>query len=138
MGCAALEVSIDVCCGDRTDPLLLKQRPNRVRNVVATVASVVVVLGAMLISGSTQAGASSPADQGVTPTTIRIGISVINFAALQAVGVTLNDGNYQDAVSALTANINAHGGVDGAIGKANVVVYDPRSGQLVPAPASRS
>jgi hypothetical protein len=67
----------------------------------------------MLVSGSTAAGASSPADQGVTSTTIRIGISVINFAALQAVGVTLNDGNYQDAVSALTANMNAHGGVDG-------------------------
>ena len=67
----------------------------------------------MLVSGSAQAGASSPADQGVTSSTIRIGISVINFTALQAVGVTLNDGNYQDAVSALTANMNAHGGVDG-------------------------
>ncbi len=67
----------------------------------------------MLVSGPTQAGASSPADQGVTSTTIRIGISVIDFAALQAVGVTLNDGNYQDAVNALTANMNAHGGVDG-------------------------
>jgi hypothetical protein len=67
----------------------------------------------MLVSGSTRAGASSPADQGVTSTTVRIGISVINFSALRAVGVTLNDGNYQDAVSALTANMNAHGGVDG-------------------------
>ena len=104
---------VQVCCGDRTDPLLLKQRPNRIRNTFATIASIVVVLGAMLVSGSTEAGASSPADQGVTSTTIRIGISVINFAALQAVGVTLNDGNYQDAVSALTANMNAHGGVDG-------------------------
>ena len=113
MGCTALEVVVQVCGGDRTDPLLLKQRPNRIRNIFATIASVVVVLGAMLVSGSTQAGASSPADQGVTSTTIRIGISVINFAALRAVGVTLNDGNYQDAVSALTANMNAHGGVDG-------------------------
>jgi hypothetical protein len=70
-------------------------------------------MGAMLASGSTQAGASSPADRGVSSTTIRIGISVIDFAALQAVGVTLNDGDYQDAVNALTANMNAHGGVDG-------------------------
>jgi hypothetical protein len=113
MGCTALEVVAQVCGGDRTDPLLMKQRPNRIRNTFATITSVVVVMGAMLVSGSTQAGASSPADQGVTPTTVRIGISVINFAALQAVGVTLNDGNYQDAVSALTANMNAHGGVDG-------------------------
>jgi len=107
MGCTALEVAAEVC---RDDRLLVKQRPNRIRNAFA---SIVVVLGAMLVSGSTQAGASSPADEGVTSTTIRIGISVINFTALQAVGVTLNDGNYQDAVSALTANMNAHGGVDG-------------------------
>jgi hypothetical protein len=112
MGCKALKVAIQVC-GDRTDSLLLKHRPNRIRNISATITCVVVVLGAMLVSGSKEAGASSPADQGVTPTTIRIGISVINFAALRAVGVTLNDGNYQDAVSALTANMNAHGGVDG-------------------------
>ncbi len=113
MGCTALEGVVQVCGGDRTDPLLLEHRPNLIRNIFATITSVVVVLGAMLVSGSTQAGASSPADQGVTPTTIRIGISVINFTALQAVGVNLNDGNYQDAVNALTANMNAHGGVDG-------------------------
>jgi len=113
MGCIALEGVAEVRGGDRTAQFLLKQRPNRIRNIFATFASIIVVLGGMLVSGPTQAGASSPADQGVTSTTIRIGISVINFAALQAVGVTLNDGNYQDAVSALTANMNAHGGVDG-------------------------
>ena len=113
MGCTALEVAAQVCGGEPTDPYLLKQRPNRIRNIFATTASLVVVLGAMLVSGSTPAGASSPADQGVTPTTIRIGISVIDFAALQAVGVTLNDGNYRDAINALTANMNADGGVDG-------------------------
>src|SRR5271154_2216550 len=113
MECTATEVAAEVCRGDRTDPLLPKQGPKRIRNTCATIASVVVVLGAMLVSGSTQAGASSPADQGVTSTTIRIGISVINFSALRAVGVKLNDGNYQDAVSALAANMNAHGGVDG-------------------------
>lgn len=113
MGCTALEVVAQVRGGDPTDPLLLKQRPHRIRNIFATITSVLVVLGAMFVSGSTESGASSPADQGVTSTTIRVGISVINFAALQAVGVTLNDGNYQDAVSALTANMNAHGGVDG-------------------------
>ena len=113
MACMALEVVERVCGGDRTDPLLLKQRPNGIRNIFATITSVIVVLGAMLLSGSTEAGASSPADQGVTSTTIRIGISVIDFAALRAVGVTLNFGNYQHAVSALTADMNAHGGVDG-------------------------
>ena len=111
--CTALEIPAEVCRVDRADPLLLKLGRKRIRNTFATIASIVVVLGAVLVSGSTQAGASSPADQGVTPTTIRIGVSVINFTALQAVGVNLNYGNYQDAVKALTANMNAHGGVDG-------------------------
>jgi hypothetical protein len=113
MGCTALKVAERVCRGDRRDPLLQRHQPRHIRNTIATIASFVVVLAAMLVSGSAQAGASSPADQGVTSTTIRIGISVIDFAALQAVGVTLDDGNYQDAVNALTANMNAHGGVDG-------------------------
>ena len=55
----------------------------------------------------------SPADQGMTSTNIRIRISFIDFAALEAVGVTLNDGNFPDAFNALTADMNAHGGVDG-------------------------
>src|SRR5271157_1551195 len=106
--CTALEGVVGVSAGNGANPLLLRERPHWIRNIFATLASIVVVVGAMLVSGSTQAGASSPADQGVTSSTIRIGISVINFAALQAVGVTLNDGNYQEAVSALTANMNAH------------------------------
>jgi hypothetical protein len=135
MECTALAGAVQVCSGDRTDPLLLKQRPNRIRNVVATIASVVVV-GATLVSGSTPSGASSPADQGVTPTTIRIGISVIDFAALQAVGVTLNDGNYQDAVNALTANMNAHGGVDGRKVVPYFVEMNPASASSINASCS--
>ena len=113
MRCNALKGVAQVRGDDRTGQFPLKQRHKRIQGLFATIASILVVLGTMLVSGSTQAGASSPADQGVTSTTIRIGISVINFAALRAVGVTLNDGNYQDAVSVLTANMNAHGGVDG-------------------------
>jgi hypothetical protein len=113
MGLRALAGVTQVRGRDRRDRLLLEQRPKCIRNTFATIASIVVVLGTMLDSGAIQAGASSPADRGVTSTTVRIGVSVINFVALRAVGVTLNDGNYQDAVSALTANMNAHGGVDG-------------------------
>ena len=125
MGCKALEGMAQVRGGDRTGQFLLKQRHKRIQDLFATIASMVVVLGTMLASGSTQAGASSPADQGVTSTTIRIGVSVINFAALRAVGVTLNDGNYQDAVRALTANINRHGGVDGRTVVPYFVVANP-------------
>jgi hypothetical protein len=84
-----------------------------VRNGLASIASLAVVLGATVAVDPASAGASSPADQGVTSTTIRIGFPVINFPALAAVGVHLNDGNFQHAISALTANMNAHGGIDG-------------------------
>jgi Periplasmic binding protein len=72
-----------------------------------------VVLGATCVASAAPAGAASPADQGVTSSTIRIGIPVIDFPALQAVGVFINDGSFQDAYNALTASINAHGGIDG-------------------------
>jgi ABC-type branched-subunit amino acid transport system substrate-binding protein len=84
-----------------------------VRNGLTFIASVVLVLGATLALDPAGAGASSPADQGVTSTTIRIGFPVINFPALAVVGVHLNDGNFQDAIKALTAYMNKHGGIDG-------------------------
>jgi hypothetical protein len=84
-----------------------------------------VLLGATLAVDPTAVGATSPADQGVTSTTIRVGFPVINFAALAAVGVHLNDGNFQDAISALTAYMNAHGGIDGRKVVPYVALDDP-------------
>ena len=102
-----------VAGGARTDPHKRKRRTNRVRIAIPTIASMIAVLGATVFPVPKSAGASSPADQGVTSTSIRIGVPVIDFAALESVGVTLNDGNFQDAFNALTAHINAQGGVDG-------------------------
>jgi hypothetical protein len=62
-----------------------------------------VGLGATLAVDPAVARAASPADQDVTPTTIRIGFPVIDFPALAVVGVHLNDGNLQHAISALTS-----------------------------------
>ena len=45
------------------------------------------------------AGASSPADQGVTAKTIAVGLPYVNFVALKSLGVTINDGNFPDAYS---------------------------------------
>ena len=84
-----------------------------VRNAFASIVVLTLGLGATLAVDSASAGAASPADQGVTSTTIRVGFPVIDFAALAAVGVHLNDGNFQDAISALTASMNNHGGIDG-------------------------
>jgi hypothetical protein len=85
----------------------------RYRYGLTAVAALAVVFGGTVGLDPSGAGAASPANQGVTATTIRVGIPVIDFAALKAVGVNLNDGNFQDAYSSLIANMNAHGGIDG-------------------------
>ena len=104
------------------DPMVGRSRMRRtswrpralvVRSGLTFMSSLVIVLGSTLAVDPTGVGASSPADQGVTSTTIRVGFPVINFPALAVVGVHLNDGNFQDAISALTAYMNAHGGIDG-------------------------
>jgi hypothetical protein len=96
-----------------TGPHRPRSRTHRFRLPVSTAVGLVAVVGMLCVGMPVQAEASSPADEGVTSTSIRIGIPVINFAALESVGVTLNDGNFKDAFDALTASMNAHGGIDG-------------------------
>ncbi len=64
-------------------------------------------------ASATSEGPGSSASQGVTATTIRIGIPYVDLAAVRQYGVTLDHGNYPDAYNALIAHLNAHGGVDG-------------------------
>jgi hypothetical protein len=70
-----------------------------------------VMIGA--VPASAASGGPGPATQGVTATTIRIGIPYVDLAAVRQYGVTLDHGNYPDAYNALIANVNAHGGIDG-------------------------
>jgi Periplasmic binding protein len=63
-------------------------------------------------AGPAAGGAGSPG-QGVTATTIRIGIPYIDFSAIRKFGITLDQGNYPDAYNAIISDLNAHGGVDG-------------------------
>lgn len=82
-------------------------------SIWAAAAAFVTALGSMLAIGPTAAGAASPADQGVTATTINVGLPYVNFAALQSLGVTINDGSFPDAYNAVIAAVNAHGGING-------------------------
>jgi len=84
-----------------------------IKRALPAAAALVTVLGTMLVTGSAPAGASSPADQGVTATTIQAGNPYVNFVALKAVGVDINEGSFPDAYSAIAAYMNAHGGFDG-------------------------
>jgi len=84
-----------------------------IKRALPAAAALVTVLGTMLVTGPAPAGASSPADQGVTATTIAAGNPYVNFTALKAVGVDINEGSFPDAYSAIAAYMNAHGGFDG-------------------------
>jgi hypothetical protein len=86
-----------------------QQRLRATRPAVPMTTALVVALGAMLVTSTAPAGASSPADQGVTATTINLGLPYVNFAALKSLGVTINDGSFPDAYNAIVASINKHG-----------------------------
>ena len=78
------------------------------------VVSTILVSGAVVGAGvGPTVGASVPPGQGVTATTIRIGIPYVDFTAIRKFGITLDQGNYPDAYRAIIADLNAHGGVDG-------------------------
>ena len=102
-------------------------------SIWAAAAALVTMLGSTLIF-SPAAGASSPADQGVTAKTIAVGLPYVNFAALQSLGVTINDGSFPDAYNAVIAGINAKGGVNGRKLVLSTVEMNPS----VPADATSS
>ncbi len=78
--------------------------------VTAIIAVVLATFCGLL--GMTPASAAS-GSQGVTATTIRIGVPYVNVAAVKAVGVILNWGNVTHDYQALINNINATGGING-------------------------
>jgi hypothetical protein len=78
------------------------------------VVSTILVSSAVIVAGAGPAAAAAGApSQGVTAATIRIGIPYIDFSAIRQFGITLNQGNFTDAYTAIIDDLNAHGGVDG-------------------------
>ena len=80
--------------------------------VSALAISTLAVTGA--VSGVGPASASTGStSQGVSATTIRVGIPYVDLSAVRKFGITLDHGNYPDAYGALIADLNARGGIDG-------------------------
>ena len=102
---------------------------------VSGAGAVVVLVATLLATGANPAAAaSSPADQGVTATTITVGLPYVNFAALKNLGVNLDDGSFPDAYTAVSNYINAHGGVNGRKIEMAIVEMNP----ALPADAANS
>ena len=87
------------------------------------IASVIIATLCGLL-GVGPASASS-GTQGVTSTTIRVGVPYVDVAAVKAVGVNINWGNVTDAFNAIIANVNAHGGINGRKIVPYIIAVDP-------------
>ena len=80
------------------------------RKAIAAVAVLVTSAAGLLQVGETAAeGAQSQSAQGVTPTSIKVGVTYPDVAAIRNV-INVDPGNYQVAYTALFDQINAHGG----------------------------
>lgn len=74
-----------------------------------------LALGVVAVVGSSDpmpVGASPPS-QGVTATTIRVGIPYVDLASVRQFGITLDQGSFPDAYNAIISSLNAHGGING-------------------------
>ncbi len=120
--------------GPRKGPGGPRRAGSSARRALPTMAALVTVLGAMLVTGAAPAGASETGDQGVTAKTINVGFPYVDFTALKSLGVTINDGSFPDAYGAIVANLNATGGVDGR----KIVPYYAEMDPAVPASATSS
>jgi Periplasmic binding protein len=80
------------------------------RGILMTVAVVIVV-----VTPAKLASPAPSATQGVTATTIRVGVPYIDVGAgaLRTLGVDIDYGSFPDAFNAIIHNVNAHGGIDG-------------------------
>jgi hypothetical protein len=76
---------------------------------------VVVAAAMVVLTSGNIASAASSTTQGVTATTIRVGVPYIDVEAsvLRTLGVDINYGSFPDAFNALIDNVNDHGGIDG-------------------------
>ena len=84
------------------------------------VAALMAITSFTFVAGAAD-GAAEQAGQGVTPTSIKLGITYLDAAAIRNI-VNIDPGNYQVAYTALIRQINAKGGING---RKIVPVFEP-------------
>ena len=95
-------------------------RKYRGRALIAFVGCV-----SLVVPLSVESDASAAQTQGVTSTTINVGVPYVDLAALKSLGINIDQGSYPDAYNALIANINAKGGINGRKIKLFLVPVNP-------------
>jgi hypothetical protein len=84
------------------------------KSLVTPVVGALLLSAVAVIAGAGPASAATSAPtQGVTATTIRVGIPYVDLAAVRQFGITLDQGSFPDAYNAVIANLNTQGGING-------------------------
>ena len=92
------------------------------RALTVIVAALITITGFVLVAPEFAVGAADDhSGQGVTPTSIKLGITYLDAAAVRNI-VNLDPGNFQVAYTALIDQINAKGGING---RKIVPVFEP-------------
>ena len=78
----------------------------------------------ILVAGT---NASAAPASGGSSTTVRVGLPYLDLSALQAIGLSINQGSYLDAVDALLDNLNARGGINGRKLALSIASVNPTS-----------
>lgn len=80
--------------------------------LVAGLAGLSTLSGCSAKSSANGSGAGGSSTRGVTSSTIRVGVTYADFAAIRS-EVNIDQGDWQTAYTALFDDVNAHGGIDG-------------------------
>jgi Periplasmic binding protein len=95
------------------EPTVTEGKHDMRRALMAIVAALMAISGLMLVApGLADAAAGRQSAQGVTPTSIKLGITYLDAAAIRNI-VNIDPGDYKVAYTALIRQINARGGING-------------------------
>ena len=82
------------------------------RKAFAALAALTTSLTAFVALTATGAGAAASSGQGVTPGTIKVGVTYVDINAIKNL-INVDPGDYKTAYTALFNQINSHGGING-------------------------
>jgi ABC-type branched-subunit amino acid transport system substrate-binding protein len=82
------------------------------RRTFSRITAVLVGITGLILVGPGVAGSAAKSGQGVTPTSIKLGITYLDAAAIKNV-VNIDPGNFKVAYTALIDQINSKGGING-------------------------
>jgi ABC-type branched-subunit amino acid transport system substrate-binding protein len=93
---------------------MLPQKGHTMRKALTALAVLLLPAAALLqpVASGDAGAAPSQSAPGVTPTSIKVGITYPDVAAIASI-INVNPGNYQVAYTTLINQINAHGGING-------------------------